>query len=180
MASAAREISLGHYDIRLSANAKERELGELIASFKEMAGKLKQLDHSRTFMLAGLTHELKTPVTSEKGLVHAVKEKVVQNEEADEFLKIALQETGRLERMIADLLDYNALAAGLVHGFAEIVISDNGSGIPSSEQALVFERFFRGSKLLAQAQKGDLALRESSEEGTAFSLAFCLNYPVIR
>ncbi|WP_373232381.1 ATP-binding protein [Cohnella sp.] len=270
VASAAREISLGNYDVQLQANAKERELNELIISFKEMASRLKQLEHSRNFMLAGLTHELKTPVTSVKGLVHAVKEKVVANEEADEFLEVALQETGRLERMVADLLHYNELAAGLIQvsrhhidaaallseisyqwklhqsesirepelsvsgrlievlgdplriqqiivnlfnnseqskhssrpihilitlserndGFAEIVVSDNGSGIPSSERDFVFERFFRGeskkhtvrglglglafSKLLAQAQGGDLVLRESSEEGSSF----CLTLPL--
>ncbi|GFN32915.1 two-component sensor histidine kinase [Paenibacillus curdlanolyticus] len=266
VASAAREISLGRYDIELSANPKERELGELVISFKEMASKLKQLEHSRNFMLAGLTHELKTPVTSAKGLIHAVKEKVVQDDEADEFLDIALQETSRLERMITDLLDYNALAAGLVtvrrcrldtavllpeivyqwtlhqdegvcepvfsmprqqvevegdplriqqiivnllnnsaqskhpdrllritisvqereDGYADILVCDNGTGIPPSEQPLVFERFFRGeskkqsvrglglglafSKLLAQAQQGDLILQESSENGTSFLL----------
>ncbi len=269
--SAAREISLGHYDIQLEVNAKEREINELVVSFKEMAGRLKQLEHSRNFMLAGLTHELKTPVTSVKGLVHAVKEKVVKNEEADEFLEIALQETGRLERMVADLLDYNQLAAGLVQvsrhridaaallseisyqwtlhqgedisdpelslppgrivevegdplriqqimvnlfnnsvqskhsdrpihirialrerndGFAEIVVFDNGYGIPLSERNFVFERFFRGeskkqtvrglglglafSRLLAQAQGGELALRDSSKEGSSFSLTLPL------
>ena len=252
------------------SNVKERELYELIESFKEMAGRLKQLEHSRNFMLAGLTHELKTPVTSVKGLVHAVKEKVVINENADEFLEVALQETGRLERMVADLLDYSELDAGLVQisrqridaaallseisyqwtlyqgedilepdlslpgqlievegdplriqqimvnllnnslqskhsrrqvririelrerndGFAEIVVFDNGSGIPSSEQSLVFERFYRGeskkqtvrglglglafSRLLAEAQGGKLALRESSEEGSTF----CLSLPL--
>jgi signal transduction histidine kinase len=265
VASAAREISHGRYDIQLPANVKERELNELVISFKEMAGKLKQLEHSRSFMMAGLTHELKTPVTSAKGLIHAVKEKVVQDEEADEFLDIALQETGRLERMVADLLHYNALAAGIIqishqrldaaallyevayqwtlhqdegirepelfvpahsievegdplriqqiivnllnnsaqakhpnrrlriqisllerNGYAEVVVFDNGTGIPPSEQDFVFERFFRGkskkhtvrglglglafSKLLAQAQKGDLVLRESSDIGTSFSL----------
>lgn len=270
VASAAREISLGHYDVQLQANAKEREINELIVSFKEMASRLKQLEHSRNFMLAGLTHELKTPVTSIKGLVHAVKEKVVINEEADEFLDVALQETGRLERMVADLLHYNELAAGLVQvsrhridaaallseisyqwtlhqwesiqepelsllgrnvevegdplriqqilvnlfnnslqskhssrplrivitlreqqdGLAEIVVSDNASGIPPSERNFVFERFFRGeskkqtvrglglglafSRLLAQAQGGDLVLRESSEEGSSFGLTLPL------
>lgn len=269
VASAAREISQGHYDISLNAQTKERELGELIHSFKEMAGRLKQLEHSRSFMLAGLTHELKTPVTSVKGLIFAVREKVVQQEEADEFLDIALQESARLERMVADLLDYNALAAGIVHlehdrldastllgeivyqwrllhgglipeptlaipdkavymegdslriqqimvnllnnslqakhpdrpmqigislrvheGNAEITVSDNGIGIPVSEQNLVFERFFRGekkkletrglglglafSKLLAQAQHGDLAFNRSTEEGTSFSLTLPL------
>lgn len=270
VAWAAQEISLGNYDVQLQANAKERELNELIVSFKEMSSRLKQLEHSRNFMLAGLTHELKTPVTSIKGLVHAVKEKVVINEEADEFLEVALQESGRLERMVADLLHYSELAGGLVQvnchridaaallseisyqwtlhhcesiqepelslpdrfievigdplriqqiivnllnnsmqskhsnrpihilvalrerndGFAEIVVSDNGSGIPPSEQNFVFERFFRGeskkqtvrglglglafSRLLAQAQGGDLVLRESSEEGSSF----CLTLPL--
>lgn len=269
VASAAREISLGHYDVSLHADTKERELGELLHSFKEMAGRLKQLEHSRSFMLAGLTHELKTPVTSVKGLVHAVREKVVTGEEADEFLDIALLESGRLERMVSDLLDYNALAAGVVpmnrdrldasallseivyqwrllqedgmpepslqlpyesvqiagdslriqqiivnllHNsaqakhpgrplqidialrvrdkHAEITVRDNGSGIPASEQKLIFERFFRGeskklsirglglglafSKLLATAQGGDLAFIESSEQGTTFALTLPL------
>ncbi|MDQ0059187.1 sensor histidine kinase [Paenibacillus harenae] len=270
VASAAREISLGHYDIQLEANAEEQELNDMILSFKEMAGRLKQLEHSRNFMLAGLTHELKTPVTSVKGLVHAVKEKVVQGVDADEFLAIALEESGRLERMVADLLDYNALEAGLVRlkrealdaavlvpeiiyqwtlhqdanigepalslpghpvriegdplriqqiivnllnnivqsrhpdrplsirvslsgredGYAEIVVADNGQGIPPGEQDLIFERFFRGenkkhavrglglgltfSRLLAQAQDGALMLRESSEEGSAFVLTLPL------
>lgn len=114
VASAAREISRGRYDVRLEANAKEKELNELIISFKEMAGRLKHLEHYRSFMLAGLTHELKTPVTSVKGLVHAVKEEVATKEEAAEFLDIALQETNRLERMVTDLLHYNEMAAGLV------------------------------------------------------------------
>lgn len=270
VASAAREISLGRYDVQLEANVKEQELNELILSFKEMAGRLEQLEHSRNFMLAGLTHELKTPVTSVKALVHAVKEKVVQDEVADEFLEIALEETGRLERMVSDLLDYNALAAGLVHlnlqqldaaillpeiiyqwtlhqdegihepellvsgqsiqiegdplriqqivvnllnnivqsrhvdrqlrirvelsertnGYVEIIVADNGQGIPILEQDLIFERFFRGeykrqtvrglglgltfSRLLAQAQGGELALRESSDEGSLFVLTLPL------
>ena len=75
--------------------------------------------------------------------------------------------------------------------FAEIVVFDNSSGIPSSEQSLVFERFYRGeskkqtvrglglglafSRLLAQAQGGKLVLRESSEEGSTF----CLSLPLI-
>lgn len=115
VAAAASEISMGNYEVSLQAKAKEREINELVGSFREMAGRLQQLEHSRTLMLAGVSHELKTPVTSIKGLVHAVKEKVVEGEEAEEFLDIALQESEKLQRMVADLLDYNALAAGMVH-----------------------------------------------------------------
>jgi signal transduction histidine kinase len=121
VAQAAERISHGDYDVQLASGVKERELNELIASFGDMAKRLKQLEHSREFMLAGLTHELKTPVTSVKGLVYAVREGVVTEREAEEFLDIALQETDRLQRMIADLLDYNALAAGVIHIKREVV-----------------------------------------------------------
>jgi signal transduction histidine kinase len=114
VAAAAAQISSGRYDILLDKNAKEREIHELMMSFEEMAGKLQQFEQSRAVMLAGVSHELKTPVTSIKGLVHAVREGVVEGEEAAEFLDIALLEAGRLQRMVADLLDYNALTAGII------------------------------------------------------------------
>lgn len=114
VAAAAAQISGGQYNITLETEAKEREIHELLVSFQEMAGKLQQFEQSRAVMLAGVSHELKTPVTSIKGLVHAVREGVVDGEEAQEFLDIALLEANRLQRMVADLLDYNALAAGIV------------------------------------------------------------------
>ncbi|WP_151733250.1 sensor histidine kinase ['Paenibacillus yunnanensis' Narsing Rao et al. 2020] len=114
VAAAAAQISDGEYDIKLKPDAQEREIYELQLSFREMAGKLRQFEQSRAVMLAGVSHELKTPVTSIKGLVHAVREGVVEEEEAAEFLDIALLEADRLQRMVADLLDYNALTAGIV------------------------------------------------------------------
>ncbi|QSF45737.1 sensor histidine kinase [Paenibacillus tianjinensis] len=114
VAAAASQISSGEYNIILDTGAKEREIHELLLSFQEMSGKLQQFEQSRAVMLAGVSHELKTPVTSIKGLVHAVREGVVEGDEAEEFLDIALKEAGRLQRMVADLLDYNALTAGIV------------------------------------------------------------------
>ncbi|QUL55813.1 HAMP domain-containing histidine kinase [Paenibacillus tritici] len=114
VAAAAAQISSGQYNIVLETGAKEREIHELLVSFQEMAAKLQQFEQSRAIMLAGVSHELKTPVTSIKGLLHAVREGVVEGEEAGEFLDIALLETGRLQHMVADLLDYNALTAGMV------------------------------------------------------------------
>ncbi|OBZ08804.1 hypothetical protein A8L34_21835 [Bacillus sp. FJAT-27264] len=114
VAAAAVQISGGEYNIKLQKSAKEREINELIVSFQNMAGKLQQFEESRAFMLAGVSHELKTPVTSFKGLIHAVREGVVENEEAEEFLDIALLEADKLQRMVEDLLDYNAMTAGII------------------------------------------------------------------
>lgn len=112
---AAKKIRKGNYSIgELRVQAREREILELVESFSEMAARLKQLEDWRILSLAGVSHELKTPVTSIKGLIHAVKDNVVTGEEAEEFLDLALKETSRLDRMVADLLDYNAFAAGNV------------------------------------------------------------------
>lgn len=114
VAESARQIRNGRYDVDLEIETGERELGELVDSFRGMAGRLRQLEEWRELSLAGVTHELKTPVTSIKGLVMAVRDDVVTGEEAKEFLDIALQESGRMERMVADLLDYNAFSSGNV------------------------------------------------------------------
>ncbi|MCM3747878.1 HAMP domain-containing histidine kinase [Paenibacillus pasadenensis] len=114
VAEGARLIRAGQYDVDLNVETREREIHELVDSFKEMAGRLKQLEEWRALSLGGVTHELKTPVTSIKGLLMAVRDGVVTQEEAQEFVDIAVQETGRLERMVSDLLDYNALSAGSV------------------------------------------------------------------
>ncbi|MDM5317063.1 HAMP domain-containing sensor histidine kinase [Fictibacillus sp. b24] len=113
VAFAASQIRDGNYDIHLNReDAKEKEIHELLASFEEMTNRLTQLETLRAELLAGVTHDLKTPVTSISGLVQAVKDGIVSGNERDEFLEITMKEIHRLQRMIEDLLDYNSLSAG--------------------------------------------------------------------
>lgn len=112
VADAAKQIVIGDYDIHLDKNSREKEIYELIHSFKEMADRLRQLELMRTELLAGVTHELKTPVTSISGLVQAVKDDIVSGVEAKEFLEICSKETARLQKMVEDLLDFNSFAVG--------------------------------------------------------------------
>lgn len=112
VADAAKQIVTGHYDIELKKDIKEKEIYELIQSFKDMADRLRQLEMMRTELLAGVTHELKTPVTSISGLLQAVKDDVVTGEVAKEFLEICSKEILRLQKMVEDLLDFNSFAVG--------------------------------------------------------------------
>lgn len=113
VANAAVQVREGNYDIHLKEEeSREEEIYELIQSFKAMTSRLKQSDTMRAEFLAGVTHDLKTPVTSISGLIQAVKDDVVTGEESKEFLDISLKETQRLQRMIEDLLNYNSVAAG--------------------------------------------------------------------
>ncbi|GLB59532.1 sensor histidine kinase [Cytobacillus sp. NCCP-133] len=112
VAFAASKVSEGDYDIDLKASANEEEIHDLITSFKEMTDRLMHLEKLRAELLAGVTHDLKTPVTSISGLIQAVRDDVVTGDEKQEFLDISLKEVNRLQKMIEDLLDFNSLSAG--------------------------------------------------------------------
>lgn len=111
-AAAAKEIRNGNYGVSLiPSKAKEQEVYDLVTSFNDMAVRLEQLEAIRAELLAGVTHELKTPVTSISGLLQAVKDDVVTGDEAKEFIRISLSETERMQTMINDLLEFNTFAA---------------------------------------------------------------------
>jgi len=64
---------------------KERELQQLIESFRHMAAQLKQLEQLRSDLLAGVSHELRTPITSIRGMLQAVHKKIVTGAEAEKL-----------------------------------------------------------------------------------------------
>jgi signal transduction histidine kinase len=265
VADAAKQLMIGNYDVTFQSNSKELEIVQLITAFQEMSNRLKQLESLRTLLLAGVTHELKTPVASISGLLQAVQDKVVDGAESEEFIQLSLKEAGRMHSMVEDLLDFNGFATGALRTTRETVelnafikevvyqwriaqeehhkldiqvqsvretvqiegdtgriqqilinllnnslhagassgvlrislydysdtqvgidVADQGKGIPQEEQPYIFERFYRGSVkkhkvrglglglpyslMLAQAQRGQLFLRESSERGSIFTL----------
>ncbi|MCA0971951.1 HAMP domain-containing protein [Halobacillus litoralis] len=109
---AARKVSKGEYEVTITQHPKEKELAELTETFQDMAEKLQNLERVRSELLAGVTHDLKTPVTSISGLLQAIRDEVVSEEEAQEFLNLSLKETERLKIMIQDLLTFNTFVAG--------------------------------------------------------------------
>ena len=109
---AAQQIVAGDYNLALNTDVREQEIYDLLKSFEDMAERLRQLESLRTELLAGVTHELKTPVTAISGLIQAVQDGVVEGEEAHEFLTICSSETDRLQKMVEDLLDFNSFVTG--------------------------------------------------------------------
>ncbi|MGD6943323.1 HAMP domain-containing sensor histidine kinase [Cytobacillus gottheilii] len=114
VAFAAKQVKEGDYNIHLPSNINEQEVYELVHSFQEMSARLQKLESLRTELLAGVTHELKTPVTSISGLLQAINDDVVTGEDAKEFLTLSLKETAKMKKMVEDLLAFNTFAANSI------------------------------------------------------------------
>lgn len=139
VAIAAKQVQEGNYTFQLPENLHEKETYELVESFREMADRLQQLESLRTELLAGVTHELKTPVTSISGLLQAVRDDVVTGIDAKEFIAISLKETFRMQKMIADLLDFNSFSVNQLsiineHHFINRVVAETAYQWKHSQQ----------------------------------------------
>lgn len=114
VAIAAQTVQQGSYAIKLPEQIKERELHELTESFRGMVERLQQLEKTRTELLAGVTHELKTPVTSISSLLQAIQDGVVVGEEQQVFLGMAIEESEKMKTMVADLVNFNSFAVDAI------------------------------------------------------------------
>jgi two-component system OmpR family sensor kinase len=108
----------------LTARAPERggdEIAAVAVAFNAMARDLSaradalaESDRVRRQLLADVSHELTTPVTAMRGYLEtlAMPELTLDEATRARYLKIIDDETGRLERLIGDLLDLARLEGG--------------------------------------------------------------------
>jgi two-component system sensor histidine kinase BaeS len=101
VARASRELAEGDAPAPLPVSGPD-ELRSLAESFNEMAEELDEARASERAFLLSVTHELKTPVSAVRGYAEAQRDGVVRPEEA---VAVIVAESGRLERLVQDLLD---------------------------------------------------------------------------
>jgi len=112
LAYAADAVAAGHYDVALPGAGGGSEIERLSARFGEMASRLAESEEvSRNFLMS-VSHELRTPLTAIRGHVSALREGVLDDEEARRrSLDVVAEEGTRLERLVGDVLDLAKLDA---------------------------------------------------------------------
>ncbi|MCL6636223.1 MAG: HAMP domain-containing histidine kinase, partial [Peptococcaceae bacterium] len=70
------------------------------------------IERMKNEFVAVVSHELRTPLTSIRGMIQAVRDRVVTGQEAENFLQISLAEAKRLQGMVEELLDLSSLESG--------------------------------------------------------------------
>jgi len=117
MAQAAQAISRGSFkekvdvksadelgDLAQAMNSMSDEISALIDSLTQEKEKLRALIEERTNMMSDISHDLRTPVTSIRGFVEALRDGIIKDEaERAHTLDIIHEESERLARLVDDL-----------------------------------------------------------------------------
>ncbi|MGN0975897.1 MAG: ATP-binding protein [Gemmiger sp.] len=108
---AARQLGSGDFTARAPVGGCE-ELAEFATTFNNMAARLQTIDNSRGQFMGNIAHELRTPMTSIKGFIDGMLDGTIPPEDHQHYLEIVSGETGRLARLVQNMLDITRLEAG--------------------------------------------------------------------
>lgn len=90
-----------------------REVRELTRAFNAMISRVQDAHRSQREFVANVSHELKTPLTSIQGFAQAILDGTASTQEnRTQAAEIIYNESGRMHRMVLDLLDLARLDAG--------------------------------------------------------------------
>ncbi len=109
LAAASRRVARGHYAERVPAN-EPGELGDLAATFNDMAGSLEATERRRLQLVGDVAHELRTPLTTIDGYLEGLEDGVIAP--SPETWHLLRSETARLTRLVTDLSELWRAEAG--------------------------------------------------------------------
>jgi len=111
---AASIIAGGDLDKRIPVKGKD-EVAQLATQFNRMAESLQDQEKVRHSFIANLSHDMRSPLTSMRGFLMAIKDGIVTPEEQPYYLGIILDESERLIKLSNDILDIHRIQyAGLI------------------------------------------------------------------
>jgi len=110
------EIARGNYSVKVESCAGNH-ISTLIDSFNAMASKLKEgeklqeeYEENRKMLIANISHDLKTPITSIRGYIEAIDEAGPElPENISRYLKVINNNTEYMNRLIDDLFLFSKL-----------------------------------------------------------------------
>lgn len=107
MVRATRKYAAGDFSVRMNDCDQSDEIGELSASFNQMADILQAQERQRGEFLSNLSHDLKTPLTTIAGYTDGILDGTIPAAGERKYLEVIAEESRRLSRMVRRMLDVN-------------------------------------------------------------------------
>ena len=160
---AAVAFGHGNLDTRVEIDpAAPKDVQELALSFNNMADSLQKSEYRRQEFVANVSHELKTPKTTNAGFADGILDGTKPAQKQEYYLQLISQETKRLNRLVRSMLDVSKL--------------HEQEGIPDEQKTqfditdcvgrvlLTFEQKILSKKLDVQVDFPDYPLYTSAQE----------------
>lgn len=112
ISEAAQKFGGGDLSVRVENVEGDDEVAELARTFNTMAANLQESDNSRAQFMGNIAHELRTPMTTIKGFIDGILDGTIPPEQQNHYLQLVSQETGRLARLVQNMLDLSKLESG--------------------------------------------------------------------
>jgi signal transduction histidine kinase len=114
LARAAGAIAEGDYDQAVPVHGPT-EIRELAQNFNSMAEQVKASQQSQRDLLANVSHDLKTPLTSIQGFAQAITDGAAGDAESvRRSARVIQDEAQRMSRMVTELLDLARIESGQI------------------------------------------------------------------
>ncbi len=95
--------------------AGPREVQDVLSAFNQMTTRVQASQRSQRDFVANVSHELKTPLTSIQGFSQALLDGTASTQaDQQQAARVIYAESGRMYRMVLDLLDLARLDSGMI------------------------------------------------------------------
>lgn len=111
MSAAARSFGNGDFSVRVPVTSHD-EVGQLAASFNNMADSLSNSETMNRSFVANVSHELKTPMTTIAGFIDGILDGTIPYEKQSYYLGIVSDEIKRLSRLVRTMLNLSRIDNG--------------------------------------------------------------------
>jgi signal transduction histidine kinase len=112
--AASKQMAQGNYDVHIPIRGQD-EVGRLSEAFNQMATEVSASQRTMKDLLANVSHELKTPLTSIQGFSQAIIDDVVTDkDDIKEYSRLVFEESQRMRGLVDDLLLLSQIESGQV------------------------------------------------------------------
>lgn len=103
-------MTLNFLSDRLDTALRDLRLSNI--KLQEDIEKERHLEKMRKEFIAGVSHELKTPIALISGYAEGIKDNVVEGEDRDYYLEVIMDEAQKMGNLVSDMLDLSQLESG--------------------------------------------------------------------